>query len=376
VDTLPLIQKIIQGSDREHPADAVLRSTLKAQRALSREEGSEISRAVFAFYRWRGWLRPDDALASQLEQASALARKYALAPSAFKDDELIRYSLPSWVTEVAEITPAFARALQQEPRIWLRARPGQGREVAETLWDCSPFGKGPLADVLEYKGTKDLFRTRQFHAGHFELQDLSSIAVGLVCAPKPGETWWDACAGEGGKTLHLADLMQNRGLIWATDRAEWRLRRLRLRTARAHVFNYRSALWNAEGKLPTKTVFDGVLVDAPCSGIGTWHRNPHARWTSTRQDVSELADVQKRLLHRASSLVKPGGKLAYATCTVTREDTTGVAQEFEKSHPDFLPLVTNHPLDAHLSASPVFQFWPQDFGGNGLFVAVWRRAEA
>src|SRR5205823_5977071 len=127
-----------------------------------------------------------------------------------------------------------------------------------------------LPEALVYEGETDLFRTPEFHAGEFEIQDLSSQAVGWLCDPKPGETWWDACAGEGGKLLHLSDLMQNKGLIWASDRAAWRLQKLKRRTARAKVFNYRAALWDGGAKLPTKTKFDGVLVDAPCSGLGTW----------------------------------------------------------------------------------------------------------
>jgi hypothetical protein len=85
---------------------------------------------------------------------------------------------------------------------------------------------------LEYRGTQDLFRTPEFHKGSFELQDINSQAVGIICEPKPGETWWDACAGEGGKLLHLSELMENKGLIWASDRVEWRLKKLKQRTAR------------------------------------------------------------------------------------------------------------------------------------------------
>src|SRR5436305_4189145 len=92
---------------------------------------------------------------------------------------------------------------------------------------CQAATNNPtLANILRYDGEEDLFRTPEFHAGEFEIQDICSQLVGLLCAPKPGETWWDACAGEGGKTLHLSDLMENKGLIWACDRAEWRLQKL------------------------------------------------------------------------------------------------------------------------------------------------------
>src|SRR5262249_48202538 len=162
----------------------------------------------------------------------------------------------------------------------------------------------------------------------FELQDITSQAVGFICAPQPGQTVWDACAGEGGKTLHLSDLMENKGLIWATDRAEWRLQILKRRAARAGAFNYRAKFWNGSSKLPTKTLFDIVLVDAPCSGIGTWRRNPHARWTTTPNDIRELAQLQTQLLTHVASAVKPGGKLIYSACTLARAETSELVKAF------------------------------------------------
>ncbi len=196
--------------------------------------------------------------------------------------------------------------------------------------------------------------------------------MGILCEPAAGETWWDACAGEGGKTLHLSDLMENKGLIWASDRAEWRLRRLKLRAGRAQVFNYRSALWDGGAKLPTKSKFDGVLVDAPCSGVGTWQKNPHARWTTTESDVDELAGVQGDLLVHAARAVKPGGKLVYAVCTITKAETNGVTRSFEEFHPEFSPLPLSNPFG---SAPPVhgLWLWPHETGGNGMFIAAWRR---
>ena len=201
-----------------------------------------------------------------------------------------------------------------------------------------------FADTLEYTGAQDLFRTAEFHSGEFELQDLSSQAVGFICNPQQGETWWDACAGEGGKTLLLSELMENKGLIWASDRASWRLKFLKRRAARSRAFNYRTAPWDGSSRLPTKTKFNGVLVDAPCTGIGTWHRNPHARWTTTQQDVIELSQLQCQLLGNVATSLKPGGKLVYSVCTLTRSETAAVADAFERARPDFEPL----PAGIHL----------------------------
>jgi 16S rRNA (cytosine967-C5)-methyltransferase len=367
-----LAERVIRAADREHPADTVLRQTLKSQRSLAPGDAARVSRAVFTYYRWRGWLDEEKPLRDQFAQALHLAEKFAEQPRTFVDSELIARAVPDWLAGEMEISPAWVGALQTEPKMWLRARVGQGPALAERLGDCYPFGEGLLSDTLEYRGRKDLFRTPEFHAGDFELQDLSSQAVGFICGPRAGETWWDACAGEGGKMLHLSALMGNKGLIWASDRAAWRLQKLKRRAARAGVFNYRSAPWEAGPRLPTKTKFDGVLLDAPCSGVGTWHRNPHARWTMTLRDVYELSELQKQLLASAATAVKPGGKLVYAACTLTRSETAGVAEFFSKHFPDFEPLRITDPLQLQTPATPQLYLWPQQFGGNGMFVAAWQ----
>ena len=280
-----------------------------------------------------------------------------------------------------EIAADWLAAIQQEPVLWLRAHPGQAETLAKKLGTgavhaqgaAAKSGESTLPDALFYEGEEDLFRRKEFHDGDFEIQDISSQAVGHLCAPQPGETWWDACAGEGGKTLHLSDLMQNKGLIWASDRAEWRLKKLKLRASRAKCFNYRVASWDGGEKLPTRTKFDGVLVDAPCSGIGTWGRNPHARWTLTPQDVRELGEVQQRLLTHAARAVKPGGRLFYAVCTLSRAETSAVADGFGSTSPDFEPLPLVNPFDPSSPAAAQLWLWPQESGGNGMFVAAWKR---
>jgi 16S rRNA (cytosine967-C5)-methyltransferase len=150
---------------------------------------------------------------------------------------------------------------------------------------------------------------------------------------------------------------------------------LKRRTARAKAFNYRAAVWDGSARLPTKTKFDGILVDAPCSGLGTWQRNPHARWTTTVEDVRELAEVQKRLLTNVAGSVKPGGKLIFAVCTLTRDETTGVVEHFNTTQPEFepLPLPALQARGHTFGHTPTVMLWPQDLGGNGMFIAGWRR---
>jgi 16S rRNA (cytosine967-C5)-methyltransferase len=361
--------KIIEQADREHPADAVLRETFKRLRVFNADETRAISNTVFTYFRWQGFLDAHDDTEAQVHHAFEFAEQFERDPFSLTDDELRAKTVPDWTATEVESTIDWFRALQRPPNLWLRAKRGQGNLVANKLLAEPRL----LPDALVYAGEEDLFRTPEFHAGEFELQDISSQAVSIVCAPQPGETWWDACSGEGGKLLHLSELMENKGLIWASDRAEWRLKHLKRRTARAKAFNYRAELWNGSAKLPTKTKFHGVLVDAPCSGVGTWQRNPHARWTTTLDDVKELAAVQKQLLANVAGSLKPGGKLIYSVCTLTKSETVDVVSEFEKQFPEFKPLAVSNPLKPEAPASPQVWLWPQDTGGNGMFIAAWTK---
>jgi 16S rRNA (cytosine967-C5)-methyltransferase len=134
------------------------------------------------------------------------------------------------------------------------------------------------------------------------------------------------------------------------------------------MFNYRTAVWAGAAAAPFRTKCDGVLVDAPCSGVGTWQRNPHARWTTTLEDVVELAGVQAGLLARAALSVKPGGRLVYSVCTLTRSETTAVADAFEAAHRDFEPAGL-----AIAGGRPRTLLLPHELDSNGMFLAAWRR---
>jgi len=369
-DVFTLAAEVIRTANRQKPADRVLREVLTSSHGVSPEEARRVSRTVFAYYRWFKWAETRKGVGAQLQYALQLADRYAQVPNSFAGRDLIQRVVPDWVHKEMEVSEAFARVLQVEPKVWLRARPGQGRVVAKKLGHCRAAGTGALTEAIEYTGRQDLFTTPQFHAGAFELQDLSSQIVSLVCDPKPGQTWWDACAGEGGKLLHLSDLMQNKGLIWASDRAEWRLKSLKRRAGRAQVFNYRTVLWDGNQKLPTRTKFDGTLVDAPCSGIGTWHRNPHARWTTTPQDVKELAALQLQLLVNASRALKPGGKLVYSVCTLARSETHQLISAFLKQRPDLRLLTVGNPLSDATNASQNLWLRTEQMAGNGMFIAL------
>jgi 16S rRNA (cytosine967-C5)-methyltransferase len=368
-----VVAEVIRNASRNKPADAALREKLRAAAGLSPADATEVSLAVFTYYRWRNWLVNESSITAKIRRSLELADRFRKNPFTLPMEILRAKSVPEWLAGEVEGGDEWYRSLQREPKLWLRARPGQGRALAKKLGHARSLY---LPETVVYEGRKDLFQTAEFHAGEFEVQDLSSQAVGRICDPKPGETWWDACAGEGGKTLHLADLMENKGLIWATDRAAWRLQRLRRRAGRAKLFNYRAVIWTGGPELPTRTVFDGVLVDAPCSGVGTWQRNPHARWTTTLDDVRELSAMQKQLVVEAAKAVKPGGKMIYAVCTLTRSETVEVADEFERQCPEFAPLPAANPLFPEQPASVRIWIRPEQCGGNGMFVAQWQKADS
>jgi 16S rRNA (cytosine967-C5)-methyltransferase len=365
--------EVIRQTGKDKPADAALREVLKSLRDLAPFDATEVAKTAFLYYRWHVWLRDERGVESKLRLALRLDERFRANEIDVPLADLRTKAVPSWAAEQMDVSDNWLRSLQREPKLWLRAKSGTAAALAQKLLatEASPL----LPDALIYQGETDLFKTPEFHAGEFEIQDIASQAVSLLCDPQPGETWWDACAGEGGKTLHLSDLMQNKGLLWASDRAEWRLQKLKRRTARAKVFNYRSAFWDGGKKLPTKTKFDGILVDAPCSGLGTWQRNPQARWTTTVDDVRELSAIQKNLLANVAPNVKPGGKLIFSVCTLTRAETTEVVEAFNASQPEFEPLVFS---EIQLNARTVvgassLTIWPQDLGGNGMFIAGWRR---
>ncbi|MSU46732.1 MAG: RsmB/NOP family class I SAM-dependent RNA methyltransferase [Lacunisphaera sp.] len=348
------------------PADQALRESLTQDRHFTvPAERRGISRAVFTHYRWWRWLDESASAQKQLAAALELQQRFDSNPAAFKPEALAAKAVPDWLKDEMDAMPAaWLAQLQREPALWIRAKAGIGAALAKKLGHCAPASRSP--DALRYTGLTDLYHTPEFQAGEFEIQDLASQLVSLAAAPQPGETWWDACAGEGGKTMHLSDLMRNKGLLWASDRSHRRLAKLKERAARAKVFNFRAASWAGGIKLPTKTKFDGILVDAPCTGIGTWQRNPHARWTTQPSDIRELAVVQRMLLDHVAGSLKPGGRLLYAVCTLSRGETTGVADAFTATHPELTP-------DPVMGRGTQLTLWPQELNANGMFIAAWRR---
>jgi 16S rRNA (cytosine967-C5)-methyltransferase len=183
-----------------------------------------------------------------------------------------------------------------------------------------------------------VFTSPHFKKGHFEVQDEGSQMVAELVDAKAGMRVIDFCAGAGGKTLALAAAMENKGRILAWDTSEKRLNQITLRLRRAGVGNVQTHVLTSENDTfikRHKQSADRVLVDAPCSGSGTWRRNPDIKWRFTPKDLEEVTAVQQSILQSAARLVKPGGRLVYATCSVLREENEHQVDQFLKSVNNF-----------------------------------------
>jgi 16S rRNA (cytosine967-C5)-methyltransferase len=223
-----------------------------------------------------------------------------------------------------------------------------------------------------------------FKDGLIEVQDEGSQLAALLLGARPGMRVVDFCAGAGGKTLALAATMQNRGKLVACDTAGWRLDRSGQRLRRAGAGNVERRALTSERdpwvKRHAKS-FDRVLVDAPCLGVGSWRRNPDAKWRATPQDLAELQIRQHDILASAARLVKPGGRLAYVTCSLLREENEEQAERFLEETPDFT-LVPMPQAWAETLATPCpaeadyLRLTPAQHGTDGFFVAIFERKAA
>jgi len=226
-----------------------------------------------------------------------------------------------------------------------------------------------------------------FRDGLVEVQDEGSQLVALLADARPGMRVVDFCAGAGGKTLAMAAAMGNKGHIVACDVLRGRVDRAAARLARAGVHNVERRGLSTERDPWVKRharSFDRVLVDAPCSGVGTWRRNPDAKWRFTKDDLAAVIDLQRRILDSAARLVKPGGRLIYATCSLLPSENAAQVMSFAKDHPDFAlrPVAAvwadtiGRMADGAVSpgADRLLQLTPATHGTDGFFVAVLERS--
>ena len=300
----------------------------------------------------------------------------------------VRHSIPDFVAGEWEgrFPPAEAEALCEasnaQPPLALRVNTLKG-DVASCARALeaegivpSPGTLSPVALVLPRR--VNTLALASFRGGLFEMQDEGSQLIAPLLEAEPGMTVLDACAGGGGKSLHLAALMENRGEVRALDVDRGRLENLRLRARRAGAGIVHSVLLRRGSPPPGAGAFDAVLIDAPCSGTGTFRRNPWAKRTCTPAYAASLAVRQAELLRLYAPSVKRGGRLVYATCTLLEAENGRVVKEFLASRPDFSLLSAGDLLARRgirfPGAGPTLELFPHRTGTDGYFAAVMVRA--
>jgi 16S rRNA (cytosine967-C5)-methyltransferase len=224
-----------------------------------------------------------------------------------------------------------------------------------------------------------------FIHGEVEVQDEGSQLLAALLDPKRGEMVVDFCAGAGGKTLALGAMMRNTGRLYAFDVSGHRLDGLKPRLARSGLSNVYPAQIAHERDERIKRLagkIDRVLVDAPCSGLGTLRRNPDLKWRQSPKALEELGVKQAAILASAARLLKPGGRLVYATCSLLTRENEAIAEAFQAANPDFVPQNAAELLtQAHVERSDelvrglYLRLWPQRHATDGFFAAVWQRKD-
>jgi 16S rRNA (cytosine967-C5)-methyltransferase len=240
----------------------------------------------------------------------------------------------------------------------------------------SPWG-------LRVDGKPALQKTDVFLRGDVEVQDEGSQLLAAMVAPKRGEMVVDFCAGAGGKTLALGAAMRSTGRLYAFDVNGHRLDKLKPRLARSGLSNVHPAQLTNERDDRVKRLsgkIDRVLVDAPCSGLGTLRRNPDLKWRLSAKAIDELCELQAKILESACRLLKSGGHLVYATCSPLRREDEAIAEAFSAAHPEFKLLDAGELLAAagveraqELNANGYMRSWPHAHGMDGFFAAAWQK---
>jgi 16S rRNA (cytosine967-C5)-methyltransferase len=305
----------------------------------------------------------------------------------------VRLDLPDWLHETlatqfaSSELEALAVGLNQSAPLDLRVNPLKAERDAVLArlnadgLEAQPCRYSPIG--IRLSGKPSISRHPLFLDGSFEVQDEGSQLLGYVLGPKRGEMVADFCAGAGGKTLLLGALMRSQGRLYAFDVAEKRLLKLKPRLARSGLSNVHPVRIESENDIKIKRLsgkLDRVLVDAPCSGLGTLRRNPDLKWRQTPESVAELTVKQAAILHAASGLVKTGGRLVYATCSLLAAENDAVVSAFLAAHPEYVSLSAQEVLrkqaieiDADVDGGERLRLLPHRHGTDGFFAAVMER---
>jgi 16S rRNA (cytosine967-C5)-methyltransferase len=402
----------------DHPADQVVSRFFRDHREFGPRERATLAETVYTVLRKKllfdhlspsgsgskerrmailGFHGPRDFLKSALNDTE---KRWLDNCDAVKPDDLLerhRHNLPEWLVAPlkAQLGDGFwplVEALQQPAPLDLRvnALTDKRAEVKAELAkaaiksEATPFSPWGL----RIDGKPALTKLDAFVRGAIEVQDEGSQLLALLLDAKRGEMVVDFCAGAGGKTLAIGATMRNTGRLYAFDTSAHRLDALKPRLARSKLSNVHPAAIAHERDDRIKRLagkIDRVLVDAPCSGLGTLRRNPDLKWRQSVKSVEELTVKQTAILQSAARLVKSGGRLVYATCSVLPEENEAIAEAFGAANPDFEPVDAAELLQGLKvegfealcaggeGARRYLRLWPHRHSTDGFFAAVWNR---
>lgn len=392
----------------DYPADAVVSRYFREHRELGHADRAFVAETVFAVLRrgrslearcagklsdrnrllvalavTRGWSQRELAPVLKASEEEWLAAAKAMPESEFPP--AVRCDLPDWLYDALETqfgadeVDKLAHALNLPAPLDLRVNTVKtNREalLARLAADAVAAVPGPLSPLaVRLRDKPALAKHPLFIEGAFEVQDEGSQLLGYLLEPKRGEMVVDFCAGAGGKTLLLGALMKNTGRLYAFDVSDKRLANLKPRLARSGLSNVHPARIEHERDTKIKRLagkVDRVLVDAPCSGLGTLRRNPDLKWRQSEDSVAELTTKQAAILDAAAKLVRPGGRVVYATCSLLTAENDAVVEGFLARHPEF----TLTPASAVLAKQGIaldgdfLRLLPHRHNTDGFFAAI------
>lgn len=395
----------------DRPADAVLHEFFRAHRQLGAQDRAFVAESVYGVLRRKRYLErllpeatPRAMLLAYLARVAGTSVR-ELAPllrsgemellgrvKALELDDLplaVRAELPDWIVErlrtrmTDEEILALGRALREPAPLDLRVNTVRARReevlsaLASSRIDARPTPYSPIGVRLKDKPA--INRHPLFLNGAIEVQDEGSQLLGYVVAPRRGELVVDFCAGAGGKSLMLGALMHSHGRVYAFDVSVRRLAQLKPRLKRSGLSNLHPAVIANENDARVKRLagrIDRVLVDAPCSGLGTLRRNPDLKWRQSPASLEELTRKQAAILQGAARLVKPGGRLVYATCSLLTEENEAIVDAFLTANPGFSLLDCAQILKAQrvdLDTGRYLSLLPHVHGTDGFFAAALER---
>jgi 16S rRNA (cytosine967-C5)-methyltransferase len=403
----------------DHPADAIVSRYFREHRNLGPRERATLAETAYTVLRKKqlfdhfapsgsgpkerrmailGFYGPGDFLRSALTDQET---RWLDACEKVKPEDLMerhRHNLPEWLVQPLKEQLgetefwALADSLNLGAGLDLRVndfkakRADVQKALAASGIKAVPTPYSPWG--LRISGKPSLNKHEAFVRGDFEVQDEGSQLLSLLLDPKRGEMVVDFCAGAGGKTLALGAMMRNTGRLYAFDTSAGRLDSFKPRLARSGLSNVHPAAIAHERDDRVKRLsgkIDRVLVDAPCTGMGTLRRNPDLKWRQTPQGVEEMAAVQAKILQSASRMVKSGGRLVYATCSVLPQENEAIAEAFSQANPDFVLLPAAEVLTGLKVADAAslctggddgqryLRLWPHRHATDGFFAAVWQR---